>query len=334
MEDVLVAEDAGAVAEAVRRRGWLGADERVLSVARAGEGNMNLVLRVRWRNADGAEHGAILKQARPWVEKYPEIPAPPERLLVEADFYRAVAASDPVLAAGMPALRAVDEDARLAWLEDLGEATDYLPCYGGQALPKAELDALLRWLGGLHRIRLDPAAWPRLRNREMRALNHAHLFTIPVDPAQAPDVDAACPGLQAVAERYRQDPTLRRAMEHLGERYLADGSTLLHGDFYPGSWLRTATGPRVIDPEFGFLGCPEFDVGVLRAHLDFAGATDQSLDAYAPPPGFDPVLAEGFAGVERIRRLLGVAQLPLEADLAQRRAWLERGRAAVLAAAH
>jgi hypothetical protein len=45
------------------------------------------------------------------------------------------------------------------------------------------------------------------------------------------------------------------------------------------------------------------------------------------------VLADGFAAVERIRRLLGVAQLPLEADLAQRVAWLERGRASVLAAA-
>jgi 5-methylthioribose kinase len=233
----------------------------------------------------------------------------------------------------MPALQAVDEDARLVWFEDLGEAADYLPCYGGRALPQAELDALLRWLGGLHRVRLDASAWPRLRNREMRALNHAHLFAIPLDPAQAPDVDAACPGLQAIAESYRRDPALRRAMELLGERYLEDGSTLLHGDFYPGSWLRTAAGPRVIDPEFGFLGCPEFDVGVLRAHLDFAGAADHSLDAYAPPPGFDAMLAEGFAGVERIRRLLGVAQLPLEADLAQRHAWLERGRAAVLSAA-
>lgn len=333
MDEALAADDSEAIAEVLRRRGWLGADDQVLAVARAGEGNMNLVLRVRWRDAGGAEHSAILKQARPWVEKYPEIPAPPERLLVEADFYRAVAASDPALAAGMPALRAVDEDARLAWFEDLGEAADYLPCYGGGALGRAELDALLRWLGGLHRVRLDPVAWPRLRNREMRALNHAHLFAIPLAPAQAPDVDAACPGLQAVAEHYRQDPALRKAMAHLGERYLADGSTLLHGDFYPGSWLRTAAGPRVIDPEFGFLGRPEFDVGVLRAHLDFTGATDHPLDAYEPPPGFDPVLAEGFAGVERIRRLLGVAQLPLEADLAQRRAWLERGRAAVLAAA-
>jgi 5-methylthioribose kinase len=333
MDDALVPDDPEAVAEALRRRGWLTEDDRVRSVGRAGEGNMNLVLRVRWRDARGAEHSAILKQARPWVEKYTEIPAPPDRLLVEADFYRAVAASDPALAAGMPALRAVDEEARLAWLEDLGEAADYLPCYGSQALPQTELDALLRWLGALHRIRLDAATWPRLRNRAMRALNHAHLFAIPLDPEQAPDVDAACPGLQAVAEGYRQDGALRTAMELLGARYLEDGSTLLHGDFYPGSWLRTAAGPRVIDPEFGFLGCPEFDVGVLRAHLDFAGAADRSLDAYAPPVGFDPVLAEGFAGVERIRRLLGVAQLPLEADLAQRRAWLEQGRAAVLAAA-
>ena len=325
------AEAPEALAEALRARGWLPAGAAVTSVTRAGEGNMNRVLRVRWAEPDGRTPSAIAKQSTPFVEKYPEIPAPPDRILVEADFYR-LAGAEPVLAAGMPTLHAVDEAARLAWLEDLGEAADYTACYGEARLAQADLDALLHWLSALHALEVDPAAWPRLANREMRALNHAHLFEVPLDPASAPDVDAHCAGLQAVAEPIRQDEALRAAMTQLGRVYLEDGPVLLHGDFYPGSWLATAAGPRVIDPEFGFLGRAEFDIGVLGAHLAFTGAEDLALDAYTPPGDFDGTLALGFTGVELVRRLLGVAQLPLAANLATRRRWLETGCEAILAA--
>lgn len=321
-----------ALGELLKVRGWLPEGATLTGVERAGEGNMNRVLRVCWQVPDGGTGSAIAKQSSPFVEKYPDIPAPPERILAEADFYR-LAATTPEIAAAMPEFHAVAEDACLAWLEDLGAATDFTDRYGPAPLTQAELDALLDWLSALHALPVEAAAWPRLANRSMRALNHAHLFAIPVDPESAPDVDAHCPGLQAVAARFRGNATLRRAMSALGETYLADGPTLLHGDFYPGSWLATAAGPRVIDPEFGFLGPAEFDVGVLRAHLAFTGASDLSLDAYRAPAGFDAALTRGFEGVELIRRLLGVAQLPLTASLEQREAWLEDGSAAVLEAA-
>ena len=62
----------------------------------------------------------------------------------------------------------------------------------------------------------------------------------------------------------------------------------------------------------------------------FGGAEIDVLDkiaaAYARP--VEPRLLAGFAGAELMRRLLGVAQLPLaptapEADLQRKRAWLE-----------
>ena len=49
-----------------------------IAIARAGAGNMNLALRVTTR--DG--RSLILKQGRPWVEKYAHIPAPFERTIV------------------------------------------------------------------------------------------------------------------------------------------------------------------------------------------------------------------------------------------------------------
>lgn len=331
MRDRIDPDAPEALREGLVARGWLPQDATLTGVERAGEGNMNRVLRVRWQTPEGRTGSAIAKQSSPFVEKYPDIPAPPDRILVEADFYR-LAAAAPGIAAAMPELRAVDEAAHLAWLEDLGQAADFADCYADRQLQQAELDALLAWLSALHALELDPAAWPRLANRDMRALNHAHLFVIPLDPDSAPDVDAHCPGLQAVARRFREDAALRAALLGLGERYLEDGPTLLHGDFYPGSWLATADGPRVIDPEFAFLGRAEFDLGVLRAHLAFIDSSALSLDAYRAPAGFDEALARGFEGVELLRRLLGVAQLPLTADLARRQAWLEAGRAAVLRA--
>ena len=75
----------------------------------------------------------------------------------------------------------------------------------------------------------------------------------------------------------------------------------------------------IIDPEFCFFGPAEFDVGVLVAHLLLAGnSLEYALGIftrYDGPEDFSESLALGFAGVEIMRRLLGVAQLPLRADL-------------------
>jgi 5-methylthioribose kinase len=324
---VLDPEDPVGIERFLESRGWLPAGARLTGLGRAGDGNMNLVLRITWADAD-ADGSLILKQARPWVEKFPDIAAPPGRLAVETDFYRCVA-GEPMLARGMPELIAFDEEASAALLEDLGPASDYSGLYAGGDLPDAELDALLAWLSRLHRFEVDAGHWPRLANREMRELNHAHIFVLPFGD-EAPDADGFSPGLAAAAAPLRRDPVIRRRLAELGAIYLEDGTSLLHGDFYPGSWLATEAGPRIIDPEFGFLGRAEFDLGVLAAHLHFAGLEDADLSAHEPPAGFDPSLARAFTGAELLRRLLGVAQLPLEAEPARRRQWLEAGVACLL----
>ena len=112
------------------------------------------------------------------------------------------------------------------------------------------------------------------------------------------------------------------------------GPCLLHGDFYPGSWLEVNDKVYVIDAEFAHPGRPEYDLGVMIAHLHFAGVETALIDRlqkrYEHPADFEPELVDRFAGLELIRRLIGLAQLPLEADLVQRKAWLELGRDYVL----
>lgn len=308
----------------LRPRGWLGADETITRLASAGDGNMNLTLRVTT-----ARRSFIVKQSRGYVEKYPHIAAPAERSLVEAAFYRTVS-SDAAIYEAMPELLGADRDARLILLEDLGAASDMMNVYRGVPINPVERAALLTWLSALHAMPIrDPD--PLLQNRGMRELNHAHIFDLPLRQADLIDLDTLTPGLAMEAARIRRDPLYTDATRLLGQRYLGGGTSLLHGDFYPGSWLRTAHGIRIIDPEFCFVGPPEFDVGVMVGHAILAGDSfDDAFalvdDGYAAPPGFNGALAGGFAGVEIMRRLIGVAQLPISATAVQKAEWLAVSR--------
>jgi 5-methylthioribose kinase len=169
----------------------------------------------------------------------------------------------------------------------------------------------------------------------MRQLNHAHIFEIPLQPANGLDLEALTPGLAQVATSLKKDPRYCRETARLGrEAYLTDGPCLLHGDFFPGSLLRTTAGPRVIDPEFGFFGRPEFDAGVFLAHLTLSGQPTHLAQAwrstYAAPPEFDDTLMRQLTGVEIMRRLIGYAQLPLGYGLARKQELLELSRELVL----
>ena len=113
---------------------------------------------------------------------------------------------------------------------------------------------------------------------------------------------------------------VQKAAKDLGEIYLSDQMlSLIHGDFHPGSWMRTKErGPLIIDPEFSFRGRGEFDLGILEAHM-FIKNQDlseigEALQNYNKPSYFDDSLVSAFRSFEIIRRLLGVAQLPLTRD--------------------
>ena len=332
----LLIDQRAAIQARMRELDWLGRDECLVALSSPGEGNMNRTLR-----ADLGGRSLILKQSTSFVVKYPEIPAPAERIEVEAAFYRAIA--DSAASAALPGVIGFDADHRLLALEDLGEATDYTDLYTGTGVlaaagVPAELPALAAWLGTLHATPIDVADRAIFENGAMRALNHAHIFEIPFDPNNGLDLNAITPGLGDEAKRLQSDRSIRPRIAALGTRYLADGSpgdVLLHGDYYPGSWLRHADGIKIIDPEFAFIGPPEFDIGVLLAHMVLAGvgrAEVEQIVAAAYQPRFDVALARGFAGVEIMRRLLGVAQLPLTATLATKAAWLRDAHDMLIAA--
>lgn len=298
-------------------------DERPCRIERAGAGNMNLVLRVSF-----GDRSLILKQGRPWVEKYDQIAAPWERTLVEGGFY-SEARCMPVVASGMPRVLHLDKRHHILALEDLGPAADWSSMYGGTTLPVATLTDLLEWLKALGTMKVAPRARELFTNRAMRALNHEHIFSLPLRDHNGLDLDGITPGLAALANDLQQDRTYCARVAELGARYLSDGSSLVHGDFFPGSWVHTPGGVRVIDPEFCFLGSREFDYGVMVAHLALTGhpydAVERVLVAVAEEY-LDERLVLGFAGTEIMRRLIGVAQLPAMYDLDPKRGLLEISR--------
>ena len=326
---LLNAAEPGELATWLRSAGILTHEEFVCSVTKAGEGNMNCTVRVAT-----SQRSFIVKQARPWVEKYPHFDAPWDRALREMEFYR-LAVQSPVVAAGLPRLLHCDQTARLLVLEDLGQEGDYSDLYRGAKLRLTEVGALAAWLSALHGAFTEPPVEHRgLTNHDMRALNSQHIFFIPFQPNNGLDLDAITPGLGAVATQLQSDPALAARARELAAWYLADGNCLLHGDYFPGSFLRTPAGPHLIDPEFAHFGHPEFDPAVLLAHLHLAGQpgelAERFLRDYQRPPGFDDVCLRQFTGIEILRRLLGYAQLPLAYDLATKTRLLEFGRELVV----
>ena len=318
--------DPGGLVRYLATRGLLTHGETLLELSKAGDGNMNCTLR-----ATTTQRRLIVKQARPWVEKYDHIPAPWDRSLVEAAFYRAVERC-PGLSGHMPRLIDADADARVLVLEDIGLHGDFTSLYAAATLTASECSALAAYLQGLRRCTVSADDRAAFANRAMRALNHEHIFRFPLCEANGLALDEITPGLQTVADVLKQDRPYVERVAVLGECYLADGDTLVHGDYFPGSWLHTADGRvAVIDPEFCFLGAAEFDVGVMLAHLLIAGQAEEHQErVLGDADGLDRSLVRQFAGVEIMRRLIGVAQLPLRMSLDQTRALLARSRALVI----
>jgi 5-methylthioribose kinase len=173
-----------------------------------------------------------------------------------------------------------------------------------------------------------------ITNHAMRKLNHEHIFIYPYMAENGLDLDDILPGLSAISKQYKIDLELKEKIAILGEQYLADGYTLLHGDYFPGSWLKTSEGIRIIDPEFCFYGFPEFEIGVTIAHLMMA---DQPVETvfnamkyYSAEAELDMARCKQFAGVEMLRRIMGLAQLPLKIDLDKRAQLLETAREYIL----
>lgn len=326
----MTANDTPSAAEVLRDKGWIPAGVSVTRTEIAGAGNMNLVERVHL--SDGGS--LILKRSRGWVEKYPDISAPVERAAVEAAFYQSVRGT--AAGAAMPKHLGFDASDATNLYEDLGEGRDGSFVYSGGDLPIEHVEAVADWAAALHAVPVTEEMSTSFSNMAMRELNALHIFDFPLDPQNGFPLDDITPGLQAAGDALKADSAFKTAVKSVADRYRSrdakPGDVLLHGDLYPGSWLTTERGLFVIDPEFCWIGPPEWDLGVLAAHLQLSSQpishTHRLLERYGRP--FDRALLDQITGIEIMRRLIGVAQLPLEIDLSRKIELLDLARTLVI----
>lgn len=322
----LVCEDK--LSELLHLNAWIRASDKIVLVEKPGEGNMNFVARVKTNSTS-----IIVKQSRPWVEKYPQIPAPAERIEVEAKFYEAVSGED-FFQKYCPRIIGYDKKNFLLALEDLGEGTDCTFLYQKNSeLEYTELTKVTSFISHLHNSPIGNAE-PFPQNTELKKLNHTHIFYYPFQENNGFNLDTIQSGLQTVAIPYKTNDVLKERLKQLGEVYLGKGNCLIHGDYYPGSWLKTKSGIKIIDPEFSHFGRPEFDIGVMMAHLKMAqistGTLKKIFEYYQKPNGFDDSLFFSFCGAEIMRRIIGVAQLPLDLTLTEKSLLLQQASELIL----
>ena len=325
----LTADQPQRLIDFLQENDWIKADETVNLIEKPGEGNMNYVLRVRTDR-----QSFIVKQSRPWVEKYSQLDAPIERITVEAKFYSLVS-DESGLKAFVPELKNYKADEFIMAVQDLGAASDFTDIYKkGKPISGTEINDLVTFISELHRLPTKGIRNTFPDNQALKLLNAEHIFDYPYLEENGFDLDTIQPGLQELAMTYKRDKALKNKVKSLSEVYLGQGDTLLHGDYYPGSWLRTDSGTKVIDPEFAYLGRAEFDLGVLVAHLKMAQTDDEiiseALAKYETPDRtFDHDLFAGFCGAEILRRIIGLAQLPLDLTLKEKGDLLAWAAAAV-----
>ncbi|EIA08548.1 phosphotransferase [Flavobacterium frigoris] len=311
---ILNANEPEELATYLQHQQWFAANETIVSLSKPGEGNMNCVLRIETES-----RSFIVKQSRGYVEKYPQVLAPEARVLTEGAFYKKISSSEKVQRA-MPKLLGIDAVNNLIALEDLGKTNDYTVLYDlQQKLEVGELQQLVNYLNGLHQSFQKTVVDDELTNTEMRSLNYEHIFEYPFREENGFNLDSVQEGLQKLALSYKKNSDLKQKIERLGSLYLSKGKYLLQGDFYPGSWLKTNQGIKVIDPEFCFYGLREFDLGVLLAHLYLTQQEESAIDFvkenYYSFAELNTTILNGFIGCEIMRRLIGLAQLPLKMDL-------------------
>jgi|AntRauMFilla1563_2_1112583.scaffolds.fasta_scaffold01296_2 5-methylthioribose kinase len=306
----------------LREKNFIAPLEEISSLAKAGDGNMNATLKV----VVSSGKSLVVKQSRPFVKKFPELDAPEDRILAEAAFYSLIQERHPQKES-MPKLQALDEANRLAIIDFEEEAKDgsFLYAFGNDnslaitADLEKSLITIAEWLAELHTINVDDQLQnTRLQNLEMAEFQRNQTLEVPFQKLMFQMKATLVPDtLYVEAWNAFRTSGFLAARNSLDTRFRRSTKTLLHGDFFPKNWLFLPNGKiKIIDPEFCFFGPAEYDLGVMIAHLHLAGIPPESIarifTAYTTKnPAADGLLTDSFARFEIIRRIIGLAKLPI-----------------------
>jgi len=286
-------------------------NEFISKVSIPGVGNMNVVLRIETNL-----RSFIIKQSRDFVQKHKSIDAPIERIAVENQFYTTIK-DNTLLKAYIPKVLGYNSQNHLLILEDLGNCEDMTRLYESKKIEVEQLTLLIHIAANIHNS-TETRDYPK--NKSLRLLNHQHIFELPFMENNGFSLDAIQPGLENISIPYKKDIPLKDKIKEIGALYLSEGTTLIHGDYYPGSWISKKEHIHIIDPEFSFLGFPEFDLGVLAAHTILIAQNKTVLLTIEKeyPNKINAQLLAQISGIEIMRRLIGLAQLPISLSIKEK----------------
>ena len=255
------------LAEQPELRSALGGAPEAWTVEEVGDGNLNLVFKVR-----GPAGGLAVKQALPYVRLVGESwPLPLSRAHYEHLALTTEAKHAPGL---VPAVRHYDQTLALIAMELLEPHVILRRgMIAGTLYPRFVEDITTFTANTLFHtsdLALTAAAKKDLvaafaGNSALCKITEDLIFTEPYTIADnnrwtSPQLDPYAAGL-------REDGDLKVAISRLKLRFLGDAQALIHGDLHTGSIMVTESDTRVIDPEFAFMGPMGFDLGALVANL-------------------------------------------------------------------
>ena len=282
-------------------------NEMILAMDRAGEGNMNVVIKVKTNR-----RSFIFKQSRPYVEKYQNIPAPIDRIDVEYNFYSTIHGLNH--RSNFPRIIFYCSKNHYIVQEYIEDSDDFLGNYIKRKIDYSKVLKLTKILKNIHESRHN-INYPL--NDELKKLNHQHIFILPFIKENGFSLDSIQVGLEKVAHSFIDNELLKNKSLIIGNEYLKKGKTLLHGDYYPGSWLQNNQEIYIIDPEFSFIGDLEFDLGVFIAHIIIITQKEQCLSEIIRyySGQINKELLLNYTAIEIIRRIIGLAQIPIDLSL-------------------
>lgn len=267
----------------------LGGEPPAWAVNEVGDGNLNLVFKVR-----GASGGVAVKQALPYVRLVGESwPLPLSRSHYE---YLALSEQGRLVPDLVPEVLHHDETLAVIVMELLEphiilrrgmiEATrydrfaDHISTFMARTLYFTS-DMALR------ADRKKAMIGSFAGNTALCKITEDLIFTEPY--IIAANNRWTSPHLDGLAAEFRGDNELKGAVSRLKLKFMSSPEALIHGDLHTGSVMVTAEDTRVIDPEFAFMGPMGFDIGAMignfllnyfaqEGHEDRPGARDDYRD--------------------------------------------------------
>ncbi|QIP92909.1 S-methyl-5-thioribose kinase [Serratia fonticola] len=253
--------------EYARQYGQLADPQALVSADEIGDGNLNLVFKIR--DADGVSR-VIVKQALPYVRCVGESwPLTLDRARIEAETLLIHGALCP-----RHTVQVLHHDPELAVMvqEDLSDhhiwrnelvKGRYYPLAAGQ-LAEYLAQTLFHTSDFYQTAQLKKAEVSRFTNPELCQITEDLFFSDPYQDHERNQFDEALlPQVQAL----RNNAALKLAVAGLKHRFLSKAEALLHGDIHSGSIFVAEGKLKAIDAEFGFYGPIGFDIGTALGNL-------------------------------------------------------------------